>query len=142
MQLQFPRYIRTMCFSGFHTQCVHDYSTEDRHSVAHCSDSIFGTAFKRALRSAGIYSGLILRRFKTTERKSSSTMRQRSHRFVIVLVAASFAAFTGAKAQEKKVTKADLPTAVQKTIDAQSQGATVRGFSTEVENGKRVYEAQ
>ena len=69
-------------------------------------------------------------------------MRQRSHRFVIVLVAASFAAFTGAKAQEKKVTKADLPTAVHKTIDAQSQGATVRGFSTEVENGKRVYEAQ
>jgi uncharacterized membrane protein YkoI len=44
--------------------------------------------------------------------------------------------------QEKKVQKSDLPTAVQKTVDEQSKGATVCGFSTEMENGKMNYEAQ
>jgi uncharacterized membrane protein YkoI len=34
-----------------------------------------------------------------------------------------------------------LPPAVEKTVVANSQGATIRGFSTEVEDGKRVYEA-
>ena len=47
-----------------------------------------------------------------------------------------------AMAQEKKVQKSDLPAAVQKTVDEQSKGATVRGFSTEMENGKMNYEAQ
>ncbi len=45
-------------------------------------------------------------------------------------------------AQEKKLERAQLPPAVQKTVDAQSAGATVKGFSTEVENGKRLYEAE
>jgi hypothetical protein len=44
-------------------------------------------------------------------------------------------------AQEKKLQRSDLPAAVQKTVDAQSKGATVRGFSTEVENGQKLYEA-
>jgi len=44
--------------------------------------------------------------------------------------------------QEKKLNKSDLPTAVQKAVDEQSQGATVRGFSTEKENGQTIYEAQ
>jgi hypothetical protein len=34
-----------------------------------------------------------------------------------------------------------LPPAVEKTVVANSQGATIRGSSTEVEDGKRVYEA-
>jgi uncharacterized membrane protein YkoI len=45
-------------------------------------------------------------------------------------------------AQEKKVQKADLPAAVQKTVEEQSQGATVRGYSTEMENGRLNYEMQ
>jgi uncharacterized membrane protein YkoI len=45
-------------------------------------------------------------------------------------------------AQEKKLNKSDLPAAVQKAVDEQSQGATVRGFSTEKENGQTIYEAQ
>ncbi|MHB1700592.1 MAG: PepSY-like domain-containing protein [Acidobacteriaceae bacterium] len=45
-------------------------------------------------------------------------------------------------AQEKKLGRAQLPPAVQKAVDQQSAGATVKGFSTEVENGKRLYEAE
>lgn len=47
-----------------------------------------------------------------------------------------------ALAQEKKLKKSDLPAAVQKAVDHQSQGATVVGFSTEKENGQTIYEAQ
>jgi hypothetical protein len=45
-----------------------------------------------------------------------------------------------ASAQEKTLKKADLPPAVQKTADEQSKGATVRGYSSEVEDGKLEYE--
>jgi len=47
-----------------------------------------------------------------------------------------------ALAQEKKLKKSELPAAVQKAVDEQSQGATVVGFSTEKENGQTIYEAQ
>lgn len=45
-------------------------------------------------------------------------------------------------AQEKRITRKDLPAAVEKTVREQSDGATIKGFSTEVENGKKVYEVQ
>ena len=45
-------------------------------------------------------------------------------------------------AQEKKIRRADLPSAVEKTVAAQSQGATIKGFSTENENGQTYYEAE
>jgi uncharacterized membrane protein YkoI len=45
-------------------------------------------------------------------------------------------------AQEKKVKRSDLPPAVEKTVAAQSQGATLRGFSEEQENGQTYYEAK
>lgn len=44
--------------------------------------------------------------------------------------------------QETKITRSDLPAAVQKAVVAQSEGATVRGFSKESENGKTFYEAE
>lgn len=47
-----------------------------------------------------------------------------------------------ATAQEKKLQKADLPAAVQKAADEQSKGATVKGYATEMEEGKRVYEVE
>jgi uncharacterized membrane protein YkoI len=47
-----------------------------------------------------------------------------------------------AHAQEKKLQPSDLPAAVQKTVDEQSKGATIKGFSTEVEDGKKIYEVQ
>jgi uncharacterized membrane protein YkoI len=47
-----------------------------------------------------------------------------------------------ARAQEKKLQRSELPAAVQKTVDEQTKGATVKGFSTEVEDGKKIYEVQ
>lgn len=52
------------------------------------------------------------------------------------------AAISTARAQEKKIQRSELPPAVEKTVAEQSQGATIRGFSTEMEGGKRVYEAE
>jgi len=47
-----------------------------------------------------------------------------------------------ASAQEKKIKRSDLPPAVKKTVAAQSAGATIRGFSTEKENGQTLYEVE
>jgi len=49
---------------------------------------------------------------------------------------------TIALAQEKKIDRKDLPPAVEKTVAAQSQGATIRGFSQEKEKGETYYEAE
>src|SRR5260370_18082450 len=45
-----------------------------------------------------------------------------------------------AGAQEKQLRKSDLPPAVQKTAEAQSQGATIQGYSSEIADGKLEYE--
>ena len=45
-------------------------------------------------------------------------------------------------AADKKVAKADLPAAVQKTAQEQSEGATVKGYSKETEDGQLEYEVQ
>jgi hypothetical protein len=49
---------------------------------------------------------------------------------------------TAAFAQEKKIQRADLPPAVEKTVTSQSQGATIKGISQEKENGQLLYEAE
>ena len=49
---------------------------------------------------------------------------------------------SAASAQEKKIKRSDLPPAVEKTVAAQSTGATIRGFSTEKEKGQTLYEAE
>jgi hypothetical protein len=46
----------------------------------------------------------------------------------------------GLPGQEKHLKKSDLPPAVQKVADQQSQGATVRGYASEMEDGKLQYE--
>lgn len=48
----------------------------------------------------------------------------------------------GVMAQEKKMSFADLPAAVQQTIKEQSKGASIKGYATEREHGKKVYEAE
>jgi uncharacterized membrane protein YkoI len=59
------------------------------------------------------------------------------------LVTALFLASTlSAIAQEKKIDQSTLPPSVQKTVQEQSKGATIKGFSTEREHGKNVYEAE
>ena len=52
----------------------------------------------------------------------------------------ALATVSAAQAQERKLKRAQLPPAVEKTVAEQSQGATIKGFSTEIEKGKRVYE--
>jgi len=47
-----------------------------------------------------------------------------------------------ATAQEKKIKRSDLPPAVEKAVVVQSTGATIRGFSTEIENGQTLYEVE
>ncbi len=65
--------------------------------------------------------------------KSHSTL-------VMALLAAALATGSG-QAREKKIKRADLPPAVEKTVAEQSKGATIKGFSTEVEAGQKLYEA-
>jgi len=44
-------------------------------------------------------------------------------------------------AQEKKISRKRLPVAVEKTVAKESEGATIKGLSTEIENGTKFYEA-
>jgi hypothetical protein len=61
----------------------------------------------------------------------------------LLAFAASGLLFAGTtSAQEKKIKRSDLPPAVEKTVAAQSEGATVRGFSMEKEKGQTFYEAE
>jgi uncharacterized membrane protein YkoI len=64
---------------------------------------------------------------------------KRAFTFAALLV--SVIASPVVQAQSKKIARAELPPAVEKTVTAESQGATIQGFSTEVEDGKRIYEA-
>ena len=50
--------------------------------------------------------------------------------------------FSVGNAQEKKLTRKQLPAAVEKTVAKESEGATIKGFATEVEKGQRLYEAE
>ena len=58
----------------------------------------------------------------------------------VLLLTCAMAA--NAAAQEKRLKRSDLPPAVQKTADAQSVGATVRGYSSETEEGQLEYEVE
>ena len=58
----------------------------------------------------------------------------------VALLLIAVAMVSADQAQEKKIKRQDLPPAVEKTVAEQSKGATIRGFSTEVEKGKRLYE--
>jgi hypothetical protein len=44
-------------------------------------------------------------------------------------------------AQERKITREQLPPAVEKTVARESEGATIKGFAKEVEHGQTFYEA-
>jgi hypothetical protein len=61
-------------------------------------------------------------------------------RIIFASLVIALATVSAAQAQEKKITRSQLPAAVEKTVAEQSQGATIKGFSTEIEKGKRVYE--
>ena len=77
---------------------------------------------------------------ETYHRKESSmNLRIRISMALVVIVVATCSV---AVAQEKKLKREQLPPAVEKTVAKESQGATINGFATEVENGKRLYEVE
>jgi uncharacterized membrane protein YkoI len=45
-------------------------------------------------------------------------------------------------AQERKITRSELPPAVAATVDRETKGATIKGFTTEREHGRTTYEAE
>ncbi len=64
-------------------------------------------------------------------------------RIIFASLVIALATVSAAQAQEKKIKRSQLPAAVEKTVAEQSQqGATIKGFSTEIEKGKRVYEVE
>jgi uncharacterized membrane protein YkoI len=63
-------------------------------------------------------------------------------RLALLSLITGLAVLTTAQAQEKKIRREELPPAVEKTVTEQSQRATIKGFSTEVDKGKRLYEVE
>ena len=64
------------------------------------------------------------------------------NRICKVSLSAVLAIAVSAFAADKKLTKEQLPAPVKKTADEQSKGATVVGYSSEVEKGKTEYEVK
>jgi hypothetical protein len=62
--------------------------------------------------------------------------------YLVALAAGTLLLAGNASAQEKKIKRSDLPPAVEKTVAAQSAGATIRGFSTEIEKGQTLFEVE
>ena len=62
-------------------------------------------------------------------------------RLAIAIAVIAFA-FSVANAQERTLKREQLPPAVEKTVAKESEGATIKGFATEVEKGQRLYEAE
>ena len=59
----------------------------------------------------------------------------------LVLLMVTVAAAT-TRAEERRITRDELPVAVRKTADKQAEGATVRGYTREVENGQVEFEVE
>ena len=60
----------------------------------------------------------------------------------VAVLVLSIGAAGGARAQERRVTKAELPAAVRRVADSVSQGATVGEYSSETEHGQVLYEVE
>ena len=63
-------------------------------------------------------------------------------KIIFASLVVALATVSVASAQERKIKRAQLPAAVEKTVAEQSQGAMIKGFSTEMEKGNRLYEAE
>jgi hypothetical protein len=63
--------------------------------------------------------------------------------FALTMIAAALSsASLFAQDHEKKITRSDLPAAVEKTVTTRSAGATIKGFNEEKEKGQTYYEAE
>ncbi len=63
-------------------------------------------------------------------------------KLVTALALITLVTLSAVQAQERRIKRADLPPAVEKTVAEESVGATIRGFSTEIGKGKRIYEVE
>lgn len=59
-----------------------------------------------------------------------------------ITIAFALAAASSVAAQERKISRRELPPAVQRTVVTESRGAMVRGFSEEKEEGRTYYEME
>jgi hypothetical protein len=75
-------------------------------------------------------------------RNSKAESKHRNVRAMGVLLLATPIALSSMAFSETKVNRSQLPPAVEKTVQEQSQGATIKGFATETENGVFQYEAE
>jgi hypothetical protein len=57
-----------------------------------------------------------------------------------LLLTCAIASQAGAQERERRLKRSDLPAPVLKTVVQESQGATVRGYSSETSNGQLEYE--
>jgi hypothetical protein len=64
------------------------------------------------------------------------------NRLLAAALVIGLATLSTVQAQEKKIKREQLPPAVEKTVASVSKGATIQGFSTEIEDGKRLYEVE
>lgn len=62
--------------------------------------------------------------------------------YLVAFAAGTLLLAGSASAQEKKIKRSELPPAVEKTVASQSAGATIRGFSTEIEKGQTLFEVE
>ena len=61
----------------------------------------------------------------------------------LIAIAAALASVASlAQDHEKKIARAQLPAAVEKTVSSQAAGATINGFTQEQEKGETFYEAE
>jgi hypothetical protein len=75
-------------------------------------------------------------------RKGETPMNIQRKISILMITGLAAAGMAAAQEQEKKIKRSDLPPAVEKTVAAESAGATIKGFSTEKENGQIFYEAE
>lgn len=69
-------------------------------------------------------------------------MSSQAKRIATVTVAVMLTAVLSAAAADKKVERSALPKAVEATVQQQSQGATIKGFTSDTEDGVFEYEAE
>ena len=66
----------------------------------------------------------------------------KSMRFAAKVIVIALCASAVAVASEKEIPRSALPPAVEKTVQQLTQGAVIKGFTSETENGKVEYEVE
>jgi hypothetical protein len=61
-------------------------------------------------------------------------------RIILIIAAIMLGSSSTMLAQEKTITRRQLPPPVEQTVARESQGATIKSIATETDHGKRLYE--